>query len=88
MCRHLLKLDVLFVWLAVLFVPEFYQLIYTLNIYPSPLYQLYVNWSAFMEDILLNLYRNNGANGGHYLGCRDLFATNASWMSLWSSSVV
>ena len=52
------------------------QLIHPLNIYPSPVYQLLnVNWSAFMEDILLTLKnhdRKNGANGGHYLGCRDL----------------
>ena len=41
----------------------------TLNIYPSPVYQmLNVNWCAFVEDILPTLQSHDsksGTNGGH-----------------------
>ena len=49
----------------------------TLNIYPSPLYQvLNINWSAFVKGILLTLQSHgwsNGTHGGHQLGSGDLY---------------
>ena len=48
----------------------------TLNIYPSPVYQvLNVNWSAFLKGILPTLQSHGGYNGtheGHQLGSGDL----------------
>ena len=52
------------------------QLTDTLNIYPSPVYQvLNVNWSAFVKGILPTLQShswNNGTHGGYQLGSEDL----------------
>ena len=48
----------------------------TLNIYPSPVYQvLNVNWSTFLKGILPTLQSNswnNGTHGGCQLGSGDL----------------
>ena len=68
----------------------------TLNIYPSPVYQvLNVNWSAFLKGILPTLQGhgwNNDTHGGHQLGSgdQDLFPL-AMWhiivslASVWAS---
>ena len=49
----------------------------TLNIYPSPVYQvLNVNWSAFLKCILPTLQShgwNNGTHGGRQLDSGDLY---------------
>ena len=61
----------------------------TLNGYPSPVYQmLNVNWSDFLEGILLTLQGhdwNNGTNGGHWLGGGDL---GLFLLPLWPTNVV
>ena len=48
----------------------------TLNIYPSPVYQvLNVNWSTFLKSILPTLQShgwNNATHGGRQLGSEDL----------------
>ena len=49
----------------------------TLNIYPSPLYQVSnANWSAFLKGILPTLQShgwNNGTHGGRQLDSEDLY---------------
>ena len=49
----------------------------TVNIYPSPVYQvLNVNWSAFLKGILPTLQShgwNNGTHGGRQLNSGDLY---------------
>ena len=49
----------------------------TLNIYPSPLYQVSnANWSAFLKGILPTLQShgwNNGTHGGRQLDSGDLY---------------
>ena len=68
----------------------------TLNIYPSPVYQvLNVNWSTFLRGILLTLQThgwNNGTNGGHQLGSGDLdllplamWPTDVPLATVWAS---
>ena len=68
----------------------------TLNIYPSPVYQvLNVNWSTFLKDILLTLQShdwNNGTNRGCQLGSGDLGLlpltmgpTGVSLATVWAS---
>ena len=57
-----------------LLLPQFTD---TLNIYPSPVYQvLNVNWSAFLKGIFPTLQShgwNNGTHGGHHLDSGDLY---------------
>ena len=68
----------------------------TLNIYPSPVYQvLNVNWSAFLKDILLTLQShgwNNETHGGCQLDSGDLYLlplavwpTNVLSATVWAS---
>ena len=68
----------------------------TLNIYPSPVYQvLNVNWSTFLRGILPTLQSHgwyNGTHGGHQLGSGDLdllpltlWPTGVSLATVWAS---
>ena len=56
----------------------------TLNIYPSPLYQVSnANWSAFLKGILPTLQShgwNNGTHGGRQLDSEDLYLLRAYWL--------
>ena len=74
------------------------QLTDTLNIYPSPVYQvLNVNWpwSAFLKGILPTLQGHgwyNGTHGGHQLGSGDpsllpltIWPTDVSLATMWVS---
>ena len=72
------------------------QFIVTLNIYPSPVYQvLNFNWSALLKGILPTHQShgwNNGTHGGHQLGSGDLhllplamWLTGVSLATVWAS---
>ena len=61
----------------------------TLNIYPSPLYQVSnANWSAFLKGILPTLQShgwNNGTHGGRQLDSGDLYLLP---LAVWPSGVL
>ena len=61
----------------------------TLNIYPSPVYQvLNINWPAFLKKILPTLQSynwSNGTNERHRLGSKNLGLLS---LTLWLTSVV
>ena len=61
----------------------------TLNIYPSPLYQVSnANWSAFLKGILPTLQShgwNNGTHGGCQLDSEDLHLLP---LSVWPTGVL
>ena len=61
----------------------------TLNIYPSPLYQVSnANWSAFLKGILPTLQShgwNNGTHGGRQLDSEDLYLLP---LAVWPTGVL
>ena len=61
----------------------------TLNIYPSPLYQVSnANWSAFLKGILPTLQShgwNNGTHGGRQLDSGDLYLLP---LAVWPTGVL
>ena len=61
----------------------------TLNIYPSPLYQVSnANWSTFLKGILPTLQShiwNNGTHGGCQLDSRDLYLLP---LAVWPTGVL
>ena len=61
----------------------------TLNIYPSPLYQVSnANWSAFLKGILPTLQShgwNNGTHGGRQLDSEDLYLLP---LAVWPTGVI
>ena len=62
---------------------------HTLNIYPSPVYQvLNVSWSAFVKGILPTLQShswNNGTHGRHQLDSGDLYLLP---LAVWPTGVL
>ena len=65
------------------------QITDTLNIYPSPLYQVSnANWSAFLKGILPTLQShgwNNGTHGGRQLDSEDLYLLP---LAVWPTGVL